>query len=166
MRQQEHTPGPVLVGIWANLILEEMLPRRPSASSPGPGRANETGDHAADHTRVLVVDDEQLIADTLARILNLNGFVASAVYSGDAALATLDTLCPDIVLSDIRMPGRSGIEVGILIRQQCPDTRVVLFSGQAGVSTLMDQARQNGYGFELWPKPLHPRELVRRLREL
>ncbi len=166
MRQQEHTAGPVPMAVWATLILEDMAPRRPSVPLPGSQQASEPSGHAADHTRVLVVDDEQLIADTLARILNLNGFSASAVYSGDAALAALDTLCPDIVLSDVRMPGRSGIEVGILIRQQCPDTRVVLFSGQAGVSTLMDQARQNGYGFELWPKPLHPRELVRRLREL
>ena len=166
MRQQGYSAGSVPMEIWASLILDDTLPPRALASSLGTRQASEPGGHAAGHTRVLVVDDEQLIADTLARILNLNGFAASAVYNGDAALAALDTLCPDIVLSDVRMPGRSGIEIGILIRQQCPDTRVVLFSGQAGVSALMDQARQNGYGFELWPKPLHPRELVRRLREL
>ena len=115
--------------------------------------------------RILIVDDEQLIADTLVRILNINGFLATAVYSGESALEALNGFCPDIVLTDVRMPGRNGIETGILIRKQCPETRVVLFSGQAGVSDLMQQARRDGHGFELWPKPLHPKELVRRLRE-
>ena len=121
-------------------------------------------DHHVPPLRVLIVDDEQLIADTLVRILTLNGFVATAVYNGEAALASLAALCPDIVLTDVRMPGRNGIETGILIREQCPDTRVVLFSGQAGVSDLLQQARDKGHGFELWPKPLHPKELVKRLR--
>ncbi len=128
--------------------------------------AAECPDGRAEPMRVLVVDDEQIIADTLTRILNMNGFAATAFYSGEAALAALPSICPNIVLTDVRMPGRNGIETGIQIRSQCPETRVVLFSGQAGVGDLMDEARQNGYGFELWPKPLHPRELVRRLREL
>ncbi len=122
-------------------------------------------DHHAPPLRVLIVDDEQLIADTLVRILTLNGFIATAVYNGEAALAALATVCPNIVLTDVRMPGRNGIEVGILIREQCPETRVVLFSGQAGVSDLLQQARDKGHGFELWPKPLHPKELVKRLRK-
>lgn len=125
-----------------------------------------SGERGAEIKRVLVVDDEHLIADTLARILNLSGFVAHAVYSGEAALEVLPSLCPDIVLTDVRMPGRNGIETGILVRAQCPQTRVVLFSGQAGVSDMMEQARSQGHGFELWPKPIHPKELVKRLREL
>lgn len=116
--------------------------------------------------RILVVDDEQLIADTLVRILNLHGFAATATYSGDAALDLLPRLCPDIVLTDVRMPGRDGIETGVLIREQCPEARIVLFSGQAGIGGLGDEARGQGHGFELWPKPIHPRELVRRLRDL
>ncbi len=165
MRQQELTTRQLPAGDWATMILEDTF-RTPAPVPLAAAQSDHSNHYDAGVTRVLVVDDEQLIADTLARILNLNGFAANAVYSGDAALAALDSVCPNIVLSDVRMPGRSGIEIGILIRQQCPETRVVLFSGQAGVSALMDQARENGYGFELWPKPLHPRELVRRLREL
>ncbi len=115
--------------------------------------------------RVLIIDDEKLIANTVVRILNLNGFDAVPAYSGDAALELIDTFCPHIVLTDVRMPGKNGIEVGNLIRERCPSTRVVLFSGQAGVSNLIDAAR-NGHGFELWSKPLAPPELVRRLRAL
>ena len=115
--------------------------------------------------RILVVDDEQLIADTLARILNLSGFIATAVYSGISAVEKAPTLSPDIVLTDVRMPGLSGIETGVLIRQQCPETRVVLFSGQASDDARGDTLGQ-GHGFELWRKPIHPHELVRRLRGL
>ena len=123
-------------------------------------------EHAPKTARVLIVDDEHLIADTLASILNLSGFIAHAVYSGEAALAVLPTICPEIVLTDVRMPGRDGIETAILIREQCPETRIVLFSGQASTGDVIDKARHDGYGFELWPKPIHPRELVKRLRDL
>lgn len=116
--------------------------------------------------RVLVVDDEQLIADTLVRILNLNGFVAEAVYSGEAALDVAIAMCPEIVLTDVRMPGRNGIETGILIRHHCPNTQVVLLSGQAGIGDMMEQARNAGHPFELWSKPIHPRDLLNRLRDL
>lgn len=116
--------------------------------------------------RVLVIDDEQIIADTLTSILNLSGFEARAVYSGEQALEAVPNYCPDIVLSDVRMPGRSGIDTGREIRKQCPAIRVVLFSGQAGTAGLIEKARREGYGFELWSKPLHPKELVRRLRAL
>ncbi len=158
-----------LPAVWPVFWAEENFEKhaRDSVERAG-GREAVPGsrsDHHAPPLRVLIVDDEQLIADTLARILTLNGFVATAVYNGDAALASLSTLCPDIVLTDVRMPGRNGVETGILIREQCPKTRVVLFSGQAGVADLLQQAREKGHGFELWPKPLHPKELVRRLRK-
>ncbi len=117
-------------------------------------------------TRILIVDDEQVIADTLVRILSLSGFAAKAAYSGEAALEALDSHCPDIVLTDIRMPGRNGIETAIAIREHCPAIRVVLFSGQAGTAELIEQAGREGGDFELWSKPIHPRELVQRLREL
>jgi CheY-like chemotaxis protein len=148
-----------------------------SVDDPRPGSvtpaSSQTGSSPASSAnsisrprRILVVDDEQLIADTLVRILNLSGFSAQAAYSGDAALATLATVCPDIVLTDVSMPGRNGIETGHLIRRQCPRTRIVLFSGQAHIDDLLDRSRGDGQSFELWPKPIHPRELVRRLREL
>jgi CheY-like chemotaxis protein len=115
--------------------------------------------------RVLVVDDEKLIADTLVRILNLSGFAATLAYSGDAAVETLSHLCPDIVLTDVRMPGRNGVETGILLRERCPGIRVVLFSGRGGTGDWGDEVIRS-HGFELWRKPIHPQELVRRLRQL
>ncbi len=116
--------------------------------------------------RVLVVDDEPLIADTLVRILELNGFVASAVYSGDAAITAAQANPVDIVLCDIRMPGKGGIAAARLLRQHCPRTHVVLFSGQGSHSGEGDFLTQDGECFDLWPKPIHPNDLVERLRRL
>ncbi len=152
-----------LAGWWFEGQLPESAAYGPQ-SSKTPSTSSTS--HKPRSTRILVVDDEQLIADTLVRILNLSGFVAEAVYSGDAALAALSPFSPDIVLTDISMPGRNGIETGLLIREQCPQIRIVLFSGQAHIGDLVDRMRGEGHSFELWPKPIHPRELVRRLREL
>ena len=62
--------------------------------------------------RVLVADDEQVIANTLAIILNQAGFEARAVYSGEKAIDALDTFRPDMLISDVIMTGMTGIEAG------------------------------------------------------
>jgi len=114
--------------------------------------------------RVLVVDDEHLIADTVAAILNANGFEAVGVYNGEEALGAARNLHPDIVISDVLMPRMSGVELGIELRKQYPATRIFLFSGQAATTELMRKAHADGYDFELFPKPIHPEELISRLR--
>lgn len=115
--------------------------------------------------RVLVVDDETLIADTIAQILNRNGFRATAVYSGAAAIELARTECPDLVLSDVMMPHIDGVEAAIAIRQACPDTRIILISGQAATVEILSRARERGYQFELLAKPIHPTLLLRHLRD-
>ena len=115
--------------------------------------------------RVLVVDDERLIADTVAAILNVNGFEAIKAYNGEEALESARKFKPDIVLSDVLMPRMSGVELGIKIRVEFPGTRIFLFSGQAATSGLTRKAKDDGYTFELL-KPIHPEELVAKLRGL
>ena len=116
--------------------------------------------------RVLVVDDERLIAQTVAAILNDNGFEAVEAFSGEAALEAARKLQPDIVLSDVLMPKMTGVELGIRLSQEFPDARIFLFSGQAATSELMRKAQAEGYTFELFPKPIHPEELLAKLRGL
>jgi DNA-binding response OmpR family regulator len=116
--------------------------------------------------RVLVVDDERLIADTVAAILNANGFEALEAYNGEEALDAARKFQPDIVLSDVLMPRMSGVELGIKIRLEFPCTRIFLFSGQAATSELMRKARDDGHTFELFFKPIHPEELIAKLRGL
>ena len=116
--------------------------------------------------RVLVVDDEHLIADTLAAILNEHGFEAVGVYAGTEAIEVARKLAPEILLSDVLMPKMSGIELAIKIREEFPGIAVFLFSGQAATSELMRKAAIDGHQFELLPKPIHPRELVAKLKQI
>jgi CheY-like chemotaxis protein len=116
--------------------------------------------------RILVVDDERVIADTIVQILNRSGFIAEAAYDGRAAIERATRHCPDLVLSDVLMPEVDGVEAAIAIRQICPETRIVLFSGQAATVEILARARQRGHEFELLPKPIHPVELIKRLREV
>lgn len=140
---------------------------RPDEPAPISGAAeNEAGESARTPLRVLVVDDEPLIAETVAAILNANGFEAQHTYSGEEALAAARSFRPDIVLSDVLMPKMTGVELGIRLRQELPSARVLLFSGQAATSELMRKAQADGYTFELFPKPIHPKELLAKLRGL
>lgn len=113
--------------------------------------------------RVLVVDDEEIIANTVAEILNRNGFQAVAIYRAREAIQQARRSCPDIVLCDVVMPDVNGVDAAIAIQQACPNTRIVLFSGQAATSALLSRARAQGYDFDLLAKPVHPRELLRKL---
>ena len=114
--------------------------------------------------RVLVVDDEQVIADTLAKILDLNGYDASAVYTGTAAVESARSLQPDLVISDVIMPDMNGIEAAISIRGFLPSCKILLFSGQAATADLLENARAQGHEFEILAKPVHPADLLAKLK--
>jgi CheY-like chemotaxis protein len=114
--------------------------------------------------RVLVVDDEQVIADTLAKILDLNGYDASAVYTGTAAVESARALKPDLVISDVIMPDMNGIEAAISIRGFLPSCKILLFSGQAATADLLENARAQGHEFEILAKPVHPSDLLAKLK--
>jgi len=111
-----------------------------------------------------VIDDEASIADSLTEILNSQGFEARAFYRGQSAIDFARQNCPDIVLSDVVMPKLNGVETVLAIRQLCPATRILLFSGQAGTTNILQQARERGHEFELLPKPLNPDVLLKKLR--
>jgi CheY-like chemotaxis protein len=120
--------------------------------------------HVSKKPRVLVVDDEQVIADTLAKILDLNGYEASAVYTGTAAVESARALQPDLVISDVIMPDMNGIEAAISIRGFLPNCKILLFSGQAATADLLESARAQGHEFEILAKPVHPSDLLAKLK--
>lgn len=113
--------------------------------------------------RVLVVDDECLIADTLALILNRKGFETTAVYSGEKAVEVAIALKPDVLISDVIMKGITGIEAAIRISATLPACRVILFSGNAATNDLLAGAESKGHHFEMLAKPVHPQALLDRL---
>ncbi len=114
--------------------------------------------------KVLVVDDERIIADTLAMILNQSGFEARAVYSGEKALEFAATYAPDMLITDVIMADLNGIDAAIRIRALLPEIKILLFSGQAATADLLEKARAHGYEFEILSKPVHPQDLLSKLR--
>ena len=114
--------------------------------------------------RVLIVDDESVIADSLATIFRASGFEARSVYSGERAVELAPSFEPDVLISDVIMRGMTGIEVATYVRQQFPACRVLLFSGQAATADLLEKAHAQGYDFEILAKPVHPQDLLTKLR--
>lgn len=116
--------------------------------------------------RVLVVDDEHIIADTLAMILRQSGFESSVAYSGEAALQFAFELKPDILITDVLMGELSGIELAKFFRNQLPECRVILYSGQIATDGLLKRAKVEGYEFEALPKPVAPGLFLQLLSEM
>jgi len=114
---------------------------------------------------VLVVDDEKVIADTLSIILKKSGFSAITAYDGHTALQLANDLRPDLLISDVMMPGMTGIELAIAVTQNIPMCKILLFSGQAATVDLLEKARNAGHNFTTLTKPVHPTDMLKRISE-
>lgn len=129
-----------------------------------PAQFSSTSSEHADRGRarapaVLVVDDERLVADTLSLIFQRAGFATHTAYSAAEALRLASVNAPDILLSDVDMPGTSGVDLAMTLLERTPDCEVILFSGHASVADLA-RAEAAGYKFPLLPKPVHPQVLL------
>jgi DNA-binding NtrC family response regulator len=115
---------------------------------------------------ILVVDDEQRIADTLALILRSNGYETAVAYEGASALAHCSRIQPDLLLTDVVMPGMNGIELAEAVSEKFPECKVLLFSGHAATAELLHRARKQGCDFTLLSKPIHPEVLLKKVAEI
>lgn len=114
--------------------------------------------------RVLVVDDEEVIATTLSMILNTSGFDSVASFSGTKALEIATASHFDILVTDVMMEPMNGIELALAFLDIHPAARVFLISGATDASRLIVDGERSGHSFPLLPKPLHPRTLIDQLR--
>lgn len=111
--------------------------------------------------KVLIADDEILIADTLGMILRQGGYDCQVAYSGRTALSKSFDFQPALLISDVIMPDMNGVEVAIRVREVLPSCEVLLLTGQAAAVDLMQRARAEGHDFDILNKPIHPDELLR-----
>ena len=111
--------------------------------------------------KVLIADDEIIIADTLGLILRQGGYECRVAYSGRAALEQSLDFKPALLISDVMMPDMNGVEVAIRVRELLPSCEILLLTGQAAAVDMMERARAAGHGFEILNKPIHPDELLR-----
>jgi len=114
----------------------------------------------------LVVDDQRLIADTLAVILNNAGYAATAAYDAESAMDMASIVPPELLITDVFMPGMDGIELAFAMKKVVPDCRILLFSGQAANANLLLTAHGGGHDFAVLAKPIHPHDLLAHVSRL
>ena len=116
--------------------------------------------------RIFVVDDEHCIADTLVVILRQSGYDASAFYDARSALEQVESCCPELVISDVFMPGMNGLDMAVLIRDRHPACKVLLFSGNASTLNILEMAGKRGHDFELLAKPVNPTDMLAKVTSI
>ena len=108
--------------------------------------------------KVLIVDDERAILDTVEILLRGEGFDASVAQSGREALERFDEVSPDVVLTDIRMPGVTGLDLLEAVRQRDPEVPVILMTAQASLQSAVKAVNQGAFYY--LQKPFSNAELV------
>ncbi len=114
------------------------------------------------NSRLLIVDDEAVIRDGLKRILNGESFVVETCSSGFSAIEVMQLREFDLIITDLKMPGMSGIEVLKSVRTLQPDTPVILITGYASVDTAVE-AMKNGAS-DYISKPFAPDLLLQKIQ--
>ncbi len=112
---------------------------------------------------VLVVDDERVIADTLAAILRGSGYAVAVAYDGDTALQLAELAPPDLLITDVYMPGMDGVELAVRLRESSPLCKILLFSGNPHEAAVLASARMPGHNYKLLSKPICPKQLLKDL---
>ncbi len=106
---------------------------------------------------VLIADDEEDIRDGAERILKRIGFRVIKAARGDEAQRMVEAMRPDLVLLDLKMPGKDGMEVLQFIREVDPHILVIIITGFATVETAIEAMKRGAYDFI--PKPFEPDQL-------
>ena len=83
--------------------------------------------------RILIVDDEPVISDTLRQVFAMHGYAARVAYSAEQATEIVSAWVPDLIIIDVILPQMNGIELAILFQEHFPRCRVILFSGQTEI---------------------------------
>ncbi len=106
--------------------------------------------------KILIVEDEKVVADTLGTILSSHGYDIRIAYSAEAAMHAISQWPPNLAILDVILPKMNGIEFALVLKERFDNCHVLLFSGQPSVEGLMQKARNEGHEFEILAKPVHP----------
>lgn len=109
---------------------------------------------------IFVVDDERIVATTLALILQSRGIFVRSFVDPIDVLRAVEVGPPDVLLADVVMPQMNGIELGREIKRRCPGCKVLLFSGEIATAELLEKARRLGQYYDVLAKPVHPEVLI------
>jgi CheY-like chemotaxis protein len=113
---------------------------------------------------VLIVDDERVVAESMAEIFRLSGYEAVYATNAAEALETARKIKPQLLITDVVMPRETGIELAIKVLAEVPSCKILLMSGQAETTNLLEDAEQHGHSFEILAKPVLPPDLLHRAK--
>lgn len=109
-------------------------------------------------TSLLVVDDDETLRERLARAFRARGFDVRTAADADEAMALVRADSPEMAVIDLRMPGRSGLDLLKEIRAHDPGTRVLVLTGYGSIATAVEATRQGAVGY--LPKPADADEIL------
>jgi DNA-binding NtrC family response regulator len=116
--------------------------------------------------RIFVVDDEGSIVDGLTFILRKGGYDVRSFCDARGVLLQAQVCPPEVVISDILMPGMNGLELAVVLTHRFPRCKVLLLSCQASVIRALATDGSREYRFECLAKPVHPLDLLIRVATL
>jgi DNA-binding NtrC family response regulator len=112
--------------------------------------------------RLLIVEDEETLSESLQRVLSKDGYEVDAVNSAEAALKNLEEAAYDLVITDITLPGIDGIELLRRIREKFSDQIVIIMTAYASIETAVGALRGGAYDYVI--KPIIHEEIKRIVR--
>ena len=106
--------------------------------------------------KILVIDDERIVAETLALVFSRPGFESRVAHSAEEAIDVIALWEPDTAFVDVMLPGTNGVEFARALKDQYPHCNVVLMSGHPKSAELVERARSEWQSLVILPKPLEP----------
>lgn len=163
LRRQEHDCGTSVLNFHSFISDSSNRGEGPAASQ----LSNTTGVPVHKLSRrILIVDDEVAIADTLALIFRTQHYDARVAYSAEQAIEVISEWRPDLAIIDVMLPGMNGIDLAIVTKANYGGCQVILFSGHSNTALLLEEAGRKGHQFEVLAKPVHPALMLERAASL
>ncbi len=117
--------------------------------------------------RILIVDDERLTADTLGLIFRKQAYEVRVQYSVEEAIRCAETFLPDLILCDITMPVRDGIELMSIVAARWPECKMLVLTGYyANLQSVREQIRKMPQKAAVLTKPCRPEDLIRQATQM
>lgn len=116
--------------------------------------------------KIIVVDNEETVADTLKLVLDEFGCDTRVAYTSETGVELLRDFQPDMLITEVIMPGITGIEAALQVLARLPSCKVLLMSADEATGALLDAARAQDHHFEVLVKPFHPEDLLAKIRRV
>jgi CheY-like chemotaxis protein len=116
--------------------------------------------------KVLVVDDDRLVADTLRMVFSQNGFESEACYSAEEALQRARSFAPALMLCDVSMPGQDGLQLAAAVHREMPECQMIMLTAyMSNAANVELEALRLNRPLRLLTKPCPPELLLKTVEE-